>query len=59
MKTENNISFHCRCKTIKERNTIKEELKISAAINKMTTAEYLVGLLDIVKRESLCNIKIN
>jgi hypothetical protein len=51
MTKQNNISFHCRCKTEKERNAIKEELRIRAAINKMTNAKYLIALFDKTERE--------
>lgn len=45
------VSFHCRCKSIMERNRLKEELKIRAAINRMTSAQYLIELFAKTKRE--------
>jgi len=50
MTKQNNISFHCRCKNIKERSEIKEELRIRAALHKKTNAEYLLYLFKKIDR---------
>jgi hypothetical protein len=44
------LSYHCRVLTLEERTDLKDEMRIRAALNKMTQSQYLIELLEKTDR---------
>jgi len=45
------LQYHCKCQSPQQKVEIRDELRIRAAINKITIAEYLIKLFKKTKRE--------
>jgi len=45
------LQYHCKCQSIEQKIEIRDELRIRAAINKITVAEYLINLFKKTNRE--------